>query len=257
MTEDGRAVEPGALRQDDVTVHRHHPPAWRAVPSFLARSDQVYARPWSLERLLIATACAHHRLVWVHPFLDGNGRASRLQMHAALHRLTGGLWSVNRGLARRREEYYMRLAEADMPRHGDLDGRGNLSERMLKAWCEFFLDVCLDQVNFMTGCLDLDTLKQRVATLVRGRSDKGSAYRDEAILPLRHVLLAGPVSRAEFIRMTGLGERSGRTILSRLVRDGLLQSDTPKGEVRIGFPLDALATLFPNLYPEAASTALD
>ena len=151
----------------------------------------------------------------------------------------------------------MRLAEADMPRHGDLDGRGNLSERMLKAWCEFFLDVCLDQVNFMTRCLDPDTLKQRVATLVRGRSDKGSSYRDEAILPLRHVLLAGPVSRAEFIRMTGLGERSGRTILSRLVKDGLLQSDTPKGEVHIGFPLDALATLFPNLYPEAASTALD
>jgi hypothetical protein len=57
--------------------------------------------------------------------------------------------------------------------------------------------------------------------------------------------------------MTGLGERTARKVLSQLLRDGLLVSDSPKGEVGIGFPLDALAILFPNLYPEAASQPPD
>lgn len=57
-------------------------------------------------------------------------------------------------------------------------------------------------------------------------------FRSEAILPLQHVL-------------------------AQLLADGLLQSNTPKGPVKIGFPLDTLGVLFPNLYPEAASLTLD
>lgn len=254
-TPDGLLIEPGALRSQDVTVNRHQPPTWASVPLFLERADQVYAREAGLDRLLVNAACAHHRLVWVHPFLDGNGRAARLQLHAALHRLSGGLWSVNRGLARQREDYYTRLSEADMPRHGDYDGRGNLSDKMLQAWCRFFIGVCQDQVHFMTQTLQLDTLKDRISALVLVRSHERAdlSYRKEAILPLHHVLAVGPISRGDFIQMTGLGERTGRKLVAQLLKDGLLLSDTPKGEVRIGFPLNSLHLLFPNLYPEAAT----
>ena len=50
----------------------------------------------------IAVAAAHHRLLWIHPFLDGNGRVARLLSHAMLLQAldTGGIWSVARGLAR-------------------------------------------------------------------------------------------------------------------------------------------------------------
>ncbi len=259
LSDEGRSVEPGALRSEDVTVARHQPPAWASVPQFLARTDAVYARDWGLDRLLVVAACAHHRLVWVHPFLDGNGRAVRLQLHAVLHHLSGGLWSANRGLARQRDAYYARLSEADMPRHGDTDGRGNLSEKMLRAWCEFFIDLCHDQVRFMAQALDLPALKERLAGLVLVRSQQGDAstYRPEAILALHHVLAAGPVARGDFVQMTGLAERTGRKVLAKLLEDGLLQSDTPKGAVRIGFPLDSLHLLFPNLYPEAATAVQD
>lgn len=259
LSDEGRGVEPGVLRSEDVTVARHQAPTWASVPQFLARADAVYAQDWGLDRLLVVAACAHHRLVWVHPFSDGNGRAARLQLHAVLHRLSGGLWSVNRGLARQRDAYYARLSEADMPRHGDLDGRGNLSEKMLRAWCEFFIDVCHDQVRFMAQALDLDSLKDRLAGLVLVRSQMGDAalYRPEAIVALHHVLAVGPVARGEFVQMTGLAERTGRKVLSKLLEDGLLQSDTPKGAVRIGFPLDSLHLLFPNLYPEAAAAVWD
>lgn len=259
LTEAGQNLAPGQWRTQDVTVFRHQAPAHASVPMFLARADERYARPWGLEQLLIVAACAHHRLAWVHPFLDGNGRACRLHTHAVLRGLTGGLWSVNRGLARQRENYYKHLSEADMSRQGDLDGRGNLSERMLIAWCEFFIDVCRDQVEFMTRMLDLDALKDRIAALVTLRAHQRGTpdYRPEAILPLQHVLALGPVTRGEFVQITGLGERTGRKVLAQLLADGLLQSDTPKGPVRIGFPLDTLGVLFPNLYPEAAVSLLD
>jgi Fic family protein len=44
----------------------------------------------------------HHRLVWIHPFLDGNGRVARLMSHAQFLSLlgTGGVWSMARVLSR-------------------------------------------------------------------------------------------------------------------------------------------------------------
>lgn len=45
---------------------------------------------------IIAIAAAHHRLNYIHPFPDGNGRVSRLMSHAiALEAGIGGkgLWS--------------------------------------------------------------------------------------------------------------------------------------------------------------------
>lgn len=252
---DGPMVEPGALRERDVAVGRHQAPTWPSLPRFLARADEVFGRRVGLDAALYTAAALHHRMAWVHPFVDGNGRACRLQTHCALIAVSGGLWSVSRGLARQRARYYELLANADMPCHGDLDGRGNLSERMLRAWCEFFIDLCADQVDFMARMLDLEGLKQRLAALmtIRMESSAYADYRREAVLPLLHALAAGPVSRGEFVQMTGLAERTGRKLLARLLHDGLLVSKTPKGNVSIGFPLDALNVLFPNLYPEAAT----
>lgn len=256
-TPDGRVVEPGALRVEDVSVGRHQPPTWSSLPRFLDRADAVYGRQWGLDAVLYVVAAAHHRMAWTHPFSDGNGRACRMQTHCALLPLSGGLWSVSRGLARQRDRYYELLANADMARQGDLDGRGNLSERMLRQWCRFFIELCADQVSFMTRMLDLNQLKERLAglVLVRSQSVAHPEYRKEAVLPLLHVLATGPVSRGEFVQMTGLGERTGRKLLAQLLKDSLLLSDTPKGDLGIGFPLDALGFLFPNLYPEAATAA--
>lgn len=256
-TDEGLDVAPGCWREVPVAVYRHEPPPASVVPQFLSRADEVYGRPQGLETLVVTAACAHHRLAWVHPFLDGNGRAGRLQLHAALHRLSDGLWSVTRGLAQSRELYYLRLSEADMARQGDLDGRGNLSQRMLVQWCEFFIDVCRDQVDFMTRQLQPEALRSRLSALVHVRAAERKVYRKELILPLLHMLAVGPVSRADFTQMTGLGATTARKSVSQLLKDGLLKSDSQKGEVRIGIPLDSLSFLFPNLYPEAAAAVLE
>ena len=248
---EGLIVVPGQLRTQSVQVGRHIPPVAESVPRFLERMDEVYLRETTWERKLIAIACLHHRAAWIHPFVDGNGRATRLQTHCALLPLSGGLWSSSRGLARARQDYYAKLINADAPRRGDLDGRGNLTAAGLTEWVDFFLDICQDQVSFMTRMLDLDGMKQRIEALITYRATQDKAIRTEAILPLYHLFAAGPVTRGQFIQMTGLGERTGRTLLSALLASKLVLSDSPRGPVRFGLPLDALHLLLPELYPEA------
>ena len=131
---------------------------------------------------ITALAAAHHRLNYIHPFLDGNGRVSRLMSHAmALKAGIGahGLWSVSRGLARgleSRGDYKRMMDHADMPRQGDLDGRGNLSRRALSEFTAWFLRVCLDQVTFMSGVFALDTLVDRLKVYVARRALKPEAF---------------------------------------------------------------------------------
>lgn len=249
--EDGYVIMPGKIREELVEVGRHIPPVAAALPRFLARMDEVYAKPMSWDKQLIAIACLHHRATWVHPFRDGNGRAARLQSHCALWALSDGLWSPSRGLARSRQDYYAQLHNADGPRRGDLDGRGNLTAAGLKEWVKFFLDVCEDQVRYMAKMLELDGMKRRIEALVTFRAAHDKKIRPEAILPLYHVFAAGPVTRGEFAQMTGLGERTARSLISQLLATKLLVSDTPLGPVRFGLPLDALQFLLPELYPEA------
>ncbi len=90
---------PGQRRERYVQVGRHISVSPGAVPRFLERMEQAYARSGRIESIL-AAACAHHRLLWVHPFMDGNGRVARLMSYAMLRRSldTRGLWSVARGL---------------------------------------------------------------------------------------------------------------------------------------------------------------
>lgn len=94
-------------------------------------------------------------------------------------------------------------------------------------------------------------------TVIRAQQAGQTWYRPQAVLALHHVFALGPVARGEFVQLTGLADRTGRKVLAQLLADGLLLSDSPKGPVRMGFPIDALGLLFPNLYPEAAAMPAD
>jgi Fic family protein len=253
-TPEGDIVVPGAWREKDVEVGNHIPPTHASIAAFLKRAQEVYGAAGGLDGQLIACACAHHRLAWVHPFRDGNGRVIRLQSQAALLKSSvgSGLWAVSRGLARTREDYYARLADADSPRRGDYDGRGNLSESGLVAFARYFLETCLDQVTFMGDMLALDAFRDRLHGYIVLRSAQSKSIRQEAELPLYHVFLAGEVGRGEFKQMTGLASRTADNMLAALLKAGLVESDSPRGPLRFGLPLEALAYYFPRLYPEAA-----
>ena len=259
VTSEGEPVVPGELHQREVQVGRHVAPAHASLPVLLERWGQFYGDIRRGEAALLALAAAHQRLGWVHPFIDGNGRVMRLHTHAVLSALgyTNGLWSPLRGFARSVDQYYARLADADLPRRGDLDGRGNLSEQGLVAWIDYVLDVCLDQVKFMDGLLDISAMERRIAAcLTFEEQSQRSGVRREALRPLHYLFLTGgELERGEFKVMMGLGERTAVSALSALIRRGLLKSDTPQGKVRFALPLHALRFYFPSLWPEAEADA--
>ncbi len=257
-------VVPGELRKEAVKVGRHIPPGFRTLSAFLDRFAEFYApdRHHGAAKL-VAVAAAHHRLMWIHPFLDGNGRVARLFTEAYFQRiplLGHGLWSVSRGFARRNVDYKAALTWADEPRRNDLDGRGNMSNEGLIQFCRFFLEICLDQVEYMGGLLRLEELSQRIRQyidlrdrgMVPGPSGKKQPLRPEASRMLLEVLIHGMATRGEVIEASGLKERTGRTLLGLLLEEGLLVSDSPKGEVRLGFPIHAAGWFFPDLYPTLA-----
>ncbi len=252
---EGDVVIPGAWRDREVEVGRHVPPAHASIAAFLERAGKFYGDVEGLDGRLIACACAHQRLAWVHPFRDGNGRVIRLHTHAVLVRMGvgSGLWAVSRGFARNVDTYYARLGDADSPRRGDYDGRGNLSEAGLISFARYFLETCLDQVTFMGDMLALNQFRERLRgyLIVRSQQDKG--VRREAELPLYHLFLAGEATRGEFKQMTGLASRTADALLASMLKSGLVESATPKGALRFGLPLEALAYYFPRLYPEAAA----
>jgi Fic family protein len=246
-------VVPGKLREGKVTVGRHEPPEPVNLDRFLRRFEEAYAPGGqSKSARIIAVGAAHHRLLWIHPFLDGNGRVTRLMSYSMLRRLGIGspLWSIARGLARNVESYRRFLAEADGRRENDLDGRGTLSEKALVGFCRFFLQVGIDQVEYMSGLLQPSELLNRIGVHV---SEEVAARRmaKGSFELIREAVLAGEFARGRAAAITGYGERQARSVLSSLVEKGLLKSDGPKLPVRLGFPIDVVERWFPALYPPA------
>ena len=244
------SVIPGVLRTEDVRVGRHIAISPGAVPRFLDRFHRAYHNRRGIEAVL-AAGCAHHRLLWVHPFLDGNGRVARLLSDVLLKKAlrTGGVWSVSRGLARREAEYKQKLAACDQPRRGDLDGRGSLSEGALADFVGFFLERCLDQVIFMEQLIQPQALHPRI---IRWANEEVLAKRlpsgSERIL--QAVLTQGELSRAEAVSVLGLNERTVRRITSELLNSGVLQTNSPRAPFRLSFPARLAGQWMPGLFPE-------
>jgi Fic family protein len=243
-------VIPGELRQRHVRVGRHVPPDPDDLAAFLARFIESY-RSSHLSRIerIVAVAASHHRLAWIHPFLDGNGRVMRLFSHAWLRELGVGseIWSISRGLARNVAEYKSKLMEADAPRRGDLDGRGNLTEAGLGEFCRFFLATCLDQVTFMEKLIEPAELAGRIevwcAEEVRARRLPRGSWP-----LLREAAIGGEFPRGRASELTGYETRQARTVLNTLIRDGYLSSANPRAPVRLGFPSTVVDRWFPRLY---------
>ena len=240
----------GEFRTGEVVVGGHLAPVATELDAFLKLFCERY-NPEHLSALtrIISVAASHHRLLWIHPFFDGNGRVTRLFSHALFRSLGIGnaLWSVSRGLARNVTTYKEKLASADGWREHDTDGRGSLSLRRLTEFCEFFLSVCIDQVEFMNSLLEPSTLLERI------RQYCGS--QPPTVLPrgsfelLREIILSGPVPRGRVSVITGYQERQARSITRALINHDVIKSPTPRAPLRLHIPHHVVETWFPRLYP--------
>lgn len=242
-------VAPGELRTRDVKVGRLVAISPGAVPRFLARLEAAYAKLGRVDAI-VAAATAHHRLLWIHPFVDGNGRVARLMSYAVLREAldTGGIWSVARGLARQETAYKGHLAACDLPRRNDLDGRGALSEEALTDFARFFLDVCLDQVRFMEHLMEPNRLRSRIIGWAEAESASG-ALPAKATLVLEAVLFRGELARGDVEALLETSERTARRVTSALLERGALTSESSRAPLKLAFPAALASTWMPGLFP--------
>jgi len=246
-------LTPGELRRRDVKVGQHVAISPGAIPRFLAYFERTYSRLGRTDAIL-AAAAAHHRLLWIHPFLDGNGRVARLMSHAMLLETldTGGIWSVARGLARNVTAYKGHLAKCDLPRRNDLDGRGSLSEEELIDFTRFFLETCIDQVSFMEELVQPDRLRTRILMWTEEETRLGNLPPKAGNI-LEAVLYRGELPRGDVADLLGTTARHGRRIVSALVDYGVLSSENSRAPLRLAFPATLAPRWMPGLFPERGS----
>ena len=248
-TREREPVLPGVTRHKHVEVGRLVAVSPGAVPRHLDHWERSYASLGSFETVL-NTAAAHHRLLWVHPFLDGNGRVARLISYAMLRNAldTCGLWSVARGLARNADKYKGHLAECDAQRRNDLDGRGNLSEETLVDFTHYFLDICLDQIDFMEGLMRPKELRSRIMAWAEDEI-RLKRLHEKAKLVLDHILFNGSLERKDLPGIVGLDDRQARRIAQPMVEIGLIRSVSTRAPYHLAFPAELAPRLMPGLYP--------
>lgn len=209
-------VVPGHFRRDFIRVGAHEPPSPGAVSRLMAHFETRYSTIKNPEAAILSLGAAHHRLLWIHPFADGNGRVARLMTDALLSRTlrTHSIWSASRGLALHKDEYKALLAACDAGRRGDLDGRGHLSEASLLNFSVFFLKTCLEQVRFMRKIMRLDEIGPHIDQWVKNLAAFGDPSAiDELHRPLhpqageilKATLHSGALSLGECRKLLGAG----------------------------------------------------
>lgn len=255
LLSDGRLLVPGQLRdtaQRNVLVGDHAAPAWESVTPMLNRLQQVYGGQTDLTSRILSALAYHHRLAFVHPFEDGNGRVVRMITHLQLMRLglASPLWSLSRGLARKQDEYYGRLRAADQPRRGDLDGRGQLTQGGLFEFVEFMLQVCIDQMDYVEQAMGLVSLRQRLERVIglEARFIESGVKQDMA--KAIHILLTqGEVTRADFKTFSGLHDRVASDQLKKLINMGVIEAPSAKSRsIFPGLPVWFAQMVFPDLH---------
>ena len=260
VSNDNRTVKlvPGELRDDNVQVGDHIAPLFNEVDHLMNQFESLYKLyPYmTISQKLIYVLSSHHRLVWIHPFLDGNGRVSRLFLDTFLQSINikgYGLWNISRGLSRDIKNYKSNLKLADMIIQGQQDGRGLLSNRGLESFVKFMLETSLDQIEYMGSSLKLDTLAQRIENYCYSAN---ATFLKIDPLPqgsdklFKILLLKGEVQRGEEVQeIIGKKKTYSSQLVTELLNRYYLVSVGPRKPLRINFNAHFAAHLFPELMP--------
>jgi Fic family protein len=110
------------------------PPSSEVKPRMNELLDWLRRNPDEYTPIELA-AVFHHRFVWIHPFVEGNGRAARLLMNAIL--MKNGYPFIAIVSTRDRPKYLKALVEADM---GNNSHFVNFIARCVEKSLDIYLD---------------------------------------------------------------------------------------------------------------------
>ncbi|HMH43697.1 MAG TPA: Fic family protein [Pyrinomonadaceae bacterium] len=262
-----RDVKPngGQYRTDKVSLSGMNfvPPQASSVPAFMGQlSDEIKSRGVDRSQIEFATSL-HSKLVWIHPFTDGNGRTARLLLNACLLAQELPVVVVNYA---DRERYLHCLLESNT---------GNLS-----LMVEFFLEGFREQLQEVSRqeIIETDEAREdteRLATIqmnqvqVSAEATPGTSEIDEAILEVTRVEPPQPPSYSDeiFEVLDKASEQVGGEEVEDLLtivmaekireREKLLRADYEAwNQSFIAFlaELQAVAQLFNHKYAEVGFT---
>lgn len=254
-------IVPGEYRKHDVEVGIHLPPLHNDVERYMKWFEMMYKpNRYHATQKILAAAASHHRLMWIHPFIDGNGRTGRLFTDLYMKEAglgSYGLWTMSRGFSlNKAEEYYRALSAADHHRKGDRDGRGLLSDSGLITYLEYFISTALKQVRYFTGLLDSNQLKQRVDIYFEMRNRQAVSDEEGHKLPplkieskeiYRMLLDRGPMRRSEIYKALGKTDKTISPTIKQMETEGLVKAPA-RMPVELDFSTHSIQVLFPNLF---------
>jgi hypothetical protein len=140
------------------------------------------------------------------------------------------------------------LEAADHGRRNDFDGRSNLSDAALADFCVFFLEIILDQIQFMSGLLELPASRTRVERYFQFQALHLQRYREEIMRVVRTLVDEGEIPRARVQEITGKAATVSAEIIKLGLEEGYFETPSPKGSLRPAFPAKVHEFYFPQLF---------
>lgn len=245
------------LRRHDQLPNRATGAAAEYIPVFLERMEQVYATKKSDRKHriedLVRIAASFQRLDWLQPFAQQSDAMQRLFTESCFyhHQLEAkNLWSLGRAIFYNRKEFDSHNERATILRVNFNDGNGNLSNRYLREFCEFFMSAAIEQLDYMLQQLDIETMQQRLENYCSKQiAEKG--LRKEAKYILIDLFLKGRISKMDAERITQLSDKTLKLLTEELEAMELLQVEKEGVKVffSVNYPVTLLAYLFPGLLP--------
>ena len=119
-----------------ITLAKHRPPSYKEVPKLMKEVIDLLNKKVSGTKAVEVASEIHHKVTFIHPFWDGNGRLARLLMNIKL--MQAGFPPT---ILRRQERvsYYNALEKADVGDMGSLTTMiAKDVDRSLKLYLEMF-----------------------------------------------------------------------------------------------------------------------
>ena len=100
-----------------------------------------------------------------------------------------------------------------------------MSEENLAEFTRFFLTTCIDQVTFMEGLMQPDQLRARIL-LWAEEQIRLDRLPPKSGAVLEALLYRGELPRGDAAAIVGTGERQARRVVSALIEQGVLISES-------------------------------
>lgn len=202
----------GKYRVKELHVGFYIPPKPSAVPHLVSEFIEWLNNPTpsNLSPILYA-GIAHYQLVAIHPFLDGNGRTTRILTKLLLKKYGFDFikyFSLESYYNRERKWYYTALNSADVNR---IEGKPDLS-----LWLEYFtlaLYIQAQRAQIQIEELLKESKQKQIKFHLNERQKKLILYLKEH----------NSITTSEYVNISGLSAKGAYNDLHKMVKAGMLK----------------------------------